>query len=316
MKTRSATKAQRVEAAAADAQLEGTLGAQSPEILNLIAEALAADEDVLKPRHLGSLARSCKVIKEAVRDAKDRLKVEYDAARALVTKSTYTVEDLVEHRPRNLNWQNRDLTAADAPALTNVLKSKALAHIECLNLFNNYLGNAAAAAVAAAGAAGGLPELNWLNLNNDQIGDAGVQALASALAGGAFHKLEYLFLSNNTIGDAGAVALAAAVENGALPTLKSLLFFDNNIGDEGIKALMVAAGHGRLAKLEELGIKQNEYGEEGIGAIAEVIEKGDLPSLNRLDVNVEHNENPQLRAAIYKRYPRGFYRFILNGHHW
>ena len=51
---------------------------------NIIAEALAADEDILIPRHLGSLARSCKVIKEAVKDAKDKLKVEYDAARALV----------------------------------------------------------------------------------------------------------------------------------------------------------------------------------------------------------------------------------------
>ena len=51
MKTRSATKSlARVEAAAADAQLEGTLGAQPAEILNLIAEALAADEDVLQPR--------------------------------------------------------------------------------------------------------------------------------------------------------------------------------------------------------------------------------------------------------------------------
>ena len=52
----------------------------APEVLNIIAEALAADEDVLIPRHLGSLARSCKVIKEAVGDAKDKLKVEYDAA--------------------------------------------------------------------------------------------------------------------------------------------------------------------------------------------------------------------------------------------
>ena len=91
-------------AGAADAQLEGTLGAQSPEILNLIAEALAAAEDILQPYSFGALARSCKVIKEAVKDAKDKLKVEYTAARALVGKCGYTVVDLVEHRPRNLNW--------------------------------------------------------------------------------------------------------------------------------------------------------------------------------------------------------------------
>ena len=42
---------------------------------NIIAEALAADEDVLVPKgHLNHLARSFKVIKEAVKDAKDKLK--------------------------------------------------------------------------------------------------------------------------------------------------------------------------------------------------------------------------------------------------
>ena len=128
MKTRSATKALRVEAAAADAQLEGTLGAQSPEILNLIAEALAADEDdILLPKgHLNHLARSCKVIKEAVQDAKDKLKLEYDAASALLVKSGWTVQRLVEERPTYLAWYSKGLTAADAPALTNVLKSNCL----------------------------------------------------------------------------------------------------------------------------------------------------------------------------------------------
>ena len=86
MQTRAATKAQRVEEEAAEPL---PLDELSPEVLNLIAESLAADEDILIPRHLGSLARSCKVIKEAVKDAKDRLKVKYDAARALVTKCGY-----------------------------------------------------------------------------------------------------------------------------------------------------------------------------------------------------------------------------------
>ena len=92
MQTRSSTKALRVEAAAADAQLEGTLGAQPAEILNLIAEAVAADEDILQPRHLGSLARSCKVIKAAVKDALDKLKVKNTAAAALVVKCGWTIE--------------------------------------------------------------------------------------------------------------------------------------------------------------------------------------------------------------------------------
>ena len=47
------------------------------ELLNKIVIAIAADEDVLIPRHLGSLARSCRGINEAVRDAKDQLRVEY-----------------------------------------------------------------------------------------------------------------------------------------------------------------------------------------------------------------------------------------------
>ena len=78
------TKAPRVEEEEAAEPLP--LDKLAPEVLNIIAEALAADEDILIPRHLGSLARSCKVIKEAVQDAKDKLKVKYDAAEALLVK--------------------------------------------------------------------------------------------------------------------------------------------------------------------------------------------------------------------------------------
>ena len=95
MTTRSATKALRVEEEEEAAE-PLPLDKLAPEVLNIIAEALAADEDILIPRHLGSLARSCKVIKEAVKDAKDKLKLEYDAARALVVRrGSYTVEQLV-----------------------------------------------------------------------------------------------------------------------------------------------------------------------------------------------------------------------------
>ena len=146
MKTRSATKATRVEEEEAAEPLP--LDKLAPEVLNIIAEALTADEDILIPRHLGSLARSCKVIKEAVKDAKDKLKVEYTAARALVVKCgwTYRVERLAEERPTDIYWDYKGLTAADAPALTNVLKSKALAKAEKFWLGNNKFGDEGAAA--------------------------------------------------------------------------------------------------------------------------------------------------------------------------
>ena len=102
---RAPTKAPRVEEEEEEAAEPLPLDKLAPEVLNIIAEALAADEDVLIPRHLGSLARSCKVIKEAVKDAKDRLKVKYDAARALVTKCGYTIWRLVEDRSTILRWE-------------------------------------------------------------------------------------------------------------------------------------------------------------------------------------------------------------------
>ena len=55
---------------------------------------------MLRPRHLGSLARTCKVIKEAVKDALDKLKVPNTAARALLVKGGTTVERLVAERPK------------------------------------------------------------------------------------------------------------------------------------------------------------------------------------------------------------------------
>ena len=86
------TKASRVEEEAAEPL---RLDELPPELLNKIVEIVAADDDVLQPRHLACLARSCKVIKEAVKDAKDKLEVEYDAARALVLRcGGYSVEYL------------------------------------------------------------------------------------------------------------------------------------------------------------------------------------------------------------------------------
>ena len=156
MKTRSATKAQRVEEEE-EAVEPLPLDKLAPEVLNIIAEALAADEDILIPRHLGSLARSCKVIKEAVKDAKDKLKVDKAAAEALCLKNGIPVWRLLEMRPTKLGsngyyqsgygLQARapqkkvgEEEEADAPALTNVLKSEAMARVETLNLAYNSLG--------------------------------------------------------------------------------------------------------------------------------------------------------------------------------
>ena len=294
MKTRSATKAQRVEEEEEAAE-PLPLDKLAPEVLNIIAEALAADEDILIPRHLGSLARSCKVIKEAVRDAKDKLKVKYDAARALVVKCRTSVERIVEGRPTVLEWNNERLTAADAPALTNVLKSKALARLETLNLNQNSLSVEGAAAVAAG--AGGLTQLNALYLHTNQIGAAGMQALASAFAGGAFRKLETLVLGGNQIGDAGLIAFAEALEKGALPALKELYLYQNTIDDEGVKALMAAAGAGWLPKLEKLYLEENEFGLAGVEALAEAIANVNLPSLLRSAAPAPRAPQPALRPG-------------------
>ncbi len=281
MLTRSRTKAARVEAATTDASLAD----QPPEILNLIGDALAADEDALQPRHLGALSRSCKVVKAAVKDSLAKVKVEYEAARALLGKCGYSVEEIMTARPANLVWSNKRLTAADVPAMISVLKSKALARLEVLNLFRNNLGDEGVATFVVGAAGCGLPRLKTLELGANQIGVAGMQGLATAFADGAFRELAVLALSGNEIGDAGLTALAAALEKGALPKLERLWLNHNGIGDEGVKALMAAAGGGRLAKLELLYVTGNEYGEEGVDALALAIDNGQLPSLNSLFVD-------------------------------
>ncbi len=297
--TRSSTKAARVEDD--DAPLVA-LAESFPEILNLIGDALAADEDALQPRHLGALSRSCKVVKAAVKDSLAKVKVEHEAARALCSKCSRTLEWIVERRRTMLFWMTKGLTAADVPALVSVLKSEALVRLEDLWLHNNELGDEGAAAIAAAAAGGGLPRLKLLDLSTNQVGDSGVQALATAFADGAFRELEDLYLGGNQIGDAGVTTLAAALENAALPALKGLyLNHSTNVGDEGLKALMAAAGKGRLAKLKTLHLYNDTFGEEGIEALAVAIENGKLPSLNKLFMAEEHHQNPRLVNACAER---------------
>ena len=95
MKTRSATKAQRVEEKEEAAE-PLPLDKLAPEVLNIIAEFRRRRGHAHTATF--SLARSCKVIKEAVQDAKDKLKVEYGGAGA-VRKCGDTVESIVERRP-------------------------------------------------------------------------------------------------------------------------------------------------------------------------------------------------------------------------
>ena len=182
------------------------------------------------------------------------------------------------------HWTNKGLTAADAPTLTNVLKSKAMARLEELSLYNNNLGDEGAAAIATAAAAGGLPRLESLCLAS-KIGDAGVQALASAFAGGAFPKLDWLGLSRNKIGDAGLIAIAEALEKGALPELKSLFLNNNSIGDEGMKALMAAANTWAAGKPRDAPSRQkrdNQLGKENLETLVLAIEDDKLPMVENL----------------------------------
>ena len=279
----------------------------SAEILNLIALALTADADVLIPRHIGSLARTCKCIKDAVQDANDKLREKHRAARALCNRCGTSVDHIMVDRPKALNWyqlEDQDLVPADAPALIDVLMSKAMAQVQRLQIFSSSLGVAGAAAIAAAAAGGGLPQLTVLNLHTSDIGDTGMQALASALAGGAFPELITLNLGGNEIGDAGVTALAAALEKGALPKLDELNLWSNEFGDEGLKALMAAAGGGRLAKLRylrEFDVDLNAFGEEAIGVLADAIEKDAMPSLEQLAVPSPHEFNPRLIAACEEK---------------
>ena len=276
----------------------------SAEILNLIALALTADADVLIPRHIGSLARTCAFIKDAVKDANDKLREKHRAARALCNRCGTSVDRIMEDRPTQLNWDHKDLVPSDAPALIDVLMSKAMARVNYLHLFSNSLGVDGAAAVAAAAAGGGLPRLTVLNLHSCDIGGTGMQALASAFAGGAFPELEWLTLGSNAICDDGVAVLAAALEKGALPKLVVLYLWSNNFGDEGLKALMAAAGGGRLAKLRylrEFDVDLNAFGEEAIGVLADAIEKDAMPSLIELVVPSPHELIPRLIAACKRK---------------
>ena len=269
-----------------------------PELLDKIVVTLAADEDILIPRHLCSLARSCKVIKVAVKDALKKLKVEHDAATALLFKcyGGDTVPQLAPcldwrgNHPGNQYDNQYDRTFGtlvskhDAPALTNVLNSEVVTDFKSMFMHGNQIGDEGAAAIAAAGR--NLQLLCTMDLCNIGIGPAGAQALASAFANRGFPDLQELCLSNNAIGDAGLIALAEALEKGALPLLKGLWLERTCLVGDGLKSLMAAAPR-RLQQLMTLDLAKNELSEESVEALVEAIEKGKLPWLRELWIDID-----------------------------
>ena len=233
----------------------------------------------------------------------------HEVARALLVKGGTTVEELERpqistipgnHLQRPF-FHGKGLVAADAPALTNVLKSEAMARVKDLVLANNKLGDGGAAAIAAAAAGGGMLRLETLCLSDNQIGVAGMQALVEGLAGGAFRELEDLGLNCNNIGDAGWAALATALEKGALPALKVLWLDRNKIGDDGAAGAR-GCGCGRQGMLRlEAAFGQNDF--------AKASRRWRRRSLAaacghwRSAADYELTDNPRLRAACEKHSP-------------
>ena len=189
----------------------------------------------------------------------------------------------------------RGLTAADAPALTNVLKSKALERVDDLFLYRNKMGDEGAAAIAAAAAAGGLPRLDRLFLVQQHIGAAGVQALASAFAGGAFRELDELTSAATRLATPASSLFPRPGEGrtaGAHEAL-ALLQYDRW---RGLKALMAALPAALM--LSGSSIFGTAIGEEGIVALAAAIKMRHLPSV---DVDVDAAANPTLVSACADR---------------
>ena len=82
-------------------------------------------------------------------------------------------------------------------------------------------------ALRAAHAGGGLRKLEVLNLYNNQMGDGAAAALAALLEEGAMPNLKKLDLMYNQIGDDGVAALASALRGGALPSCWDIYLYGN-----------------------------------------------------------------------------------------
>lgn len=151
-----------------------------------------------------------------------------------------------------------------------------------LDLSNNEIGNAGAAALAAAG----FGPLEYLSLKDNRLREAGLSALAGAAWAGSLRRLD---LGGNLILDTGMHALLSSgsfaalesldlnvtgigrdtafrVAEGGLPRLHSLSLGGNHLGDEPIIAL---ANSPALANLTGLQLYACGMGEEAALALAE-----------------------------------------------
>jgi Ran GTPase-activating protein (RanGAP) involved in mRNA processing and transport len=115
-------------------------------------------------------------------------------------------------------------------------------------------------------AAAALPELRALDLAENQLGDAGAAALATLQA-----PLEKLVLAQNQVGDAGAAALAKAP---FAATLGQLDLSNNRIGDDGVVAL--AGAFPKLTDLDLSGAKVGARGAAALANSVHRIDNLDL----------------------------------------
>lgn len=121
--------------------------------------------------------------------------------------------------------------------------------LHTMNLRDNRIGAAGAAALASAS---GLAGLHTLGLGYNIIGAAGAASLASASRLAGLHTLN---LERNEIGAAGAAFLASA---SGLAGLCTLDLWGNQIGDEGAKSLASASGLAGLRTLDLAGNRIND----------------------------------------------------------
>ena len=121
----------------------------------------------------------------------------------------------------NLGWDDAQVLAL-CEALRAAHAGGGLRKLEALWLYNNQMGDGAAAALAALLEEGAMPNLKALDLRHNQISNDGVAALASALRGGALPSCTKIELGRNQIGDDGVAALASALRGGALPSCTTI----------------------------------------------------------------------------------------------